>query len=237
MRKSSMILIAAVAMAMAAPAVQAQGRPGGAGGGPPAGVGGGASGSHMGSSMGNMGGTRGNSSMGDMHSMDGRSKAEMHRENARTPEQALFGLSTAERAKLLKDADLDARKAFGAYQSALAKAKHEQGAGEASLDAMRASRSEMASFGADTQARAVELKDADRSTRKAFGKLQAALARAQGLERAAGQASVQAAFGQETASAAKLQGQADADARATFGPAQAAKAKQQSTVKSDQLRR
>lgn len=231
----TLILSLAIAGAIASPLATAQSR--GGGGGPPAGAGGGAGGSHMGSPMGNMGGTRGNSSMGDMRSVDARSRNEIRRDNARNPEQAMFGLSTAERAKMLKDADLDARKAFGAYQAALAKAKGEQGEGEDALEAMSASRSELAAFGADTKARAAELKDADRRTRRAFGKLQSALARAQGMERAAGAASVHAAFGQETASAAQLQGQADADARAGFGPAQAAKAKQQSTLKSDQPRR
>lgn len=230
MRK--LILCIAIAGSVATPLAFAQSH----GGGPPAGVGGGMGGSmggsHMGSPMGNMGSSMGlgtHADIGRSHAIDARARADLRRHNAQTPEQAIFGLSTAERAKLLKDADLETRKAFGAYQSALARAQARHDAGTtaeatAQLDAGTASFSQLNAFAADTQARASEQKNADRATRRAFGKLQSALAQEQGLQQAAGPLALNAAFGTQTAARARTQGDADHTTRTSFGAEQSAAA-------------
>lgn len=232
------MLCIAIAGSIAAPLAFAQSHPGG---GPPAGVGGGMGGSmggsHMGSPMGNMGASMG-ASMGRSHSLDARARSTLRRDNARTPEQAMFGLSTAERAKLLKDADLETRKAFGSYQSALAKAQSRHDANSTTdattgLDAGTVTIAQLSAFAADTRARAQEQKNADRATRRAFGSLQSALAREQGLQQAAGPVAVNAAFGVQTAARAKLQGNADVETRKRFGADESAAAKAKSNDGTD----
>lgn len=227
----TLILSLAIAGAIASPLALAQSR--GGGGGPPPGAGGGMGGPPMGMPSGNighgMGGSMGidmRNSMGSLHAQERSDRAALRRENAQTPEQAMFGLFTADRAKLLKNADVDTRKAFGAYQASLAKAKNDDST-TAIANAETTSRADIQAFGADTAARASELKDADRRTRKAFGKFQSALARQQLLERVAGTTSVQAAFGIDTAASAKLQADADPAARTQFGANQAVRAKAQ----------
>lgn len=221
MRK--LLLCISIAGCIAAPIVSAQGRSGG--GGPPSGT---------------MGGTMGGSQMGgsphgdfgSRQSIDAQQRSTLRRDNAHsgheaaTPEQALFGLSTADRAKLLKDADLETRKAFGAYQATLAKAQGD--GGTTTLTADSVTHAQLSTFALDTQTRAQELRSADRATRKAFGKFQSAMARQQALERAAGAASVNAAFGLDTASRAKLQRDADVDTRKTFGADESTRAKAKS---------
>ena len=228
-----MKLIAGLAAVAATPAF-AQGKSGGAGG-PPAGVGPGGSqgGGHMGGNgMGGngMGGTM-SGSHGDMgRGADYRDQAQARREAAierrdrMTPEQAIFGLSTSERAKLLKDADLEARKAFGEYQAGLAKLNGGN-ARQARRDAKAASPAEVANFGTDTAARARELQSADAATRTAFGKLQAVLARAQALQRAAADVALKSEFGRDTAARAQGQGSASLETKKAFGAAQAARAR------------
>lgn len=176
MRK--LILVIAIAGLMASPIVLSQGRSGGGHPvGPPGGsVGGGQTGGQqMGSQM--------SGSRSGMERPTSREDARGRRD-AMTPEQALFGLSTADRAKLLKDADLETRKAFGALQTSLARANGDS-ARTARRNAMAATYEEMASFGSQTAARAQELQSANNATRRAFGEFQAALARQQGLRRAA----------------------------------------------------
>jgi len=175
---------------------------------------------------GRMSGSHGEMGRSGDYRQEGRARREdaIARRDTMAPEQAVFGLSTAARAKLLKDADLEARKAFGQYQASLAKA---QGGSErqARRNAKMASDVEVSNFGSDTAARARELQSADLATRTAFGKLQSALARAQNLRRAAGAASVNAAFGTDTAARAKMQGNAALETRKTFGADQARRAK------------
>lgn len=237
MRKTNMILVSALALAMAAPALYAQGRPDGVGGGPPAGVGGGPPGGTGGSQGGgNMGGNGMGGGMSGSHGDMGRSadyrdqaqarrQAAIERRDRMAPEQAMFGLSTSERAKLLKDADLEARKAFGEYQAGLAKLNGGS-ARQARRDAKVASPAEVANFGRDTAARARELQSADAATRAAFGKLQAALARAHALQRAAADIAVKSEFGRDTAARAQAQGSASLETRKGFGAAQAARARE-----------
>lgn len=230
MRK--LLLGLAIAGCIATPLALAQGRSGG--GGPPSGS---LGGSHMGSPMGASIGVGTHGSIGNTH-MDVQGHSTLRganastRADAQTPEQAVFGLSTAERAKLLKDADLETRKAFGAYQASLAKAKAKAKGGE-DVDAMTVeadslTQAQLDAFGTDTQARAMELKGADRATRKAFGTFQSALARERALARAAGAASVNAAFGADTASRARLQGDSDTDTRTRFGADESTGAKAKS---------
>lgn len=238
MRK--LILCIAIAGSMAAPLAFAQSHPGG---GPPPGAGGGMGGSmggsHMGSPMGNMGASMGtHGDMGRSHSLDARARSTLRRDNARTPEQAMFGLSTAARAKLLKDADLETRKAFGSYQSALAKAQSRHDANSSTdattgLDAGTVTIAQLNAFAADTRARAQEQQNADRATRRAFGSFQSALAREQGLQQAAGPVAVNAAFGVQTAARAKLQGDADVQTRQRFGADQSTAAKAKSHSDTD----
>lgn len=247
MRKSNMILVAALAMAMAAPALHAQGRPGGVGGGPPAGVGGGMGGppTGMGGSggMGGMGGMNApGRSTGDAMSsgrptslreaaMQRRAAAQARRAAAadKSSENAEFGRSTAERAKALKDADLETRQAFGVFQAAAARQKSLEASAVASVGA-NGNGSTNAAFGKDTAARARALRDADADTRKAFGALQAAAAKAKALgsdvELVTTPAnSEKAAFGRGTAARAKLQKDATVELRQVFGETQSASAK------------
>lgn len=256
MRKSNMILVTALALAMAAPAVQAQGRPGGAGGGPPAGVGGGMGGppTGMGGSAG-MGGYGGMNapgrSMGDSMSnersgslreaaMQRRADAQARRTAAADKglDKAQFGRSTAERAKALKDADLETRKAFGTYQAAAAKQKSLEASVAGSTD-NSARASTKAAFGKDTAARAKALREADLDTRKAFGALQAAAAKGKALGSGLDlvtttpASSEKAAFGTETSARAQLQKDATVGNRKTFGKTQSALAQAQREDKAD----
>jgi len=182
---------------------------------------------HMGGGMGGDFGSR----QDDTRRFEAQQRATMRRDEARArrdanaPEQALFGLSTAARAQLLKDADLETRKAFGTYQAALAKAKAKRSDGSTALASEAMTSADLQTFGADTQARARELKGSDRTTKQAFGTFQASLARQQALERAAGSTSTTAKFGTETSEGAKLQGKADADTRKSFGSKTATRAK------------
>lgn len=232
MRK--LILCFAIASCIAAPIASAQGRSGG--GGPPSGATGGnlGGGAQMGAPMGgpSMGGSinaRGNADMNIGRDASLRSQQRLDAQARRqSPEQAMLGLSTAERARLLKDADLETRQAFGAYQAALAKANRDGDTDTVEPSAAAVSLAELDAFAADTQARAREQKGATREARKAFGAFQSALAREQALLRAADPASANAAFGMETASHAALQRDADAETRQAFGSEQSARAKAKS---------
>lgn len=188
------------------------GMSGGMGGGMDGGMGGGMGGDHLNG--------RANSDLHGAGSSDPRSA--LRGDNANTPQQAMFGRSTAERARMLKDADLATRQAFGQYQSSLAKS---QGNSHAPVSDATQNQVQIYHFVADTSARAKELKGADIATRTSFGAIQASLAREQGLERAAGTVALNAAFGQQTASRAKLQRDADVATRKTFGTDQSTRAK------------
>jgi hypothetical protein len=233
MRK--IILTLAIAAAFAAPVAFAGGGHGGGGIG--IGVGGGG---HIGGGIGGpVGGVRGGVDVGgSVHGSDRGLGRQGVLDRATTPEQAVFGLSTAERASLLRDADLATRKAFGKYQSALAKARakrdHAEHGTDAMLSAEAASRQQIASFGADTAARARELQDADRATRRAFGKFQSTLAREQQLTVAAGAEAEASAFGQDTAARAQMLGQADVSTRRQFGADQSTRARAQDRNGSDE---
>lgn len=253
MRTSNMILITAVAIAMAAPALHAQGRPGGVGGGPPAGVGGGMGGPPAGiGGSGGMGGmnTPGRA-MGDSVSsersgslreaaMQRRAEAQARRAAAaeKASEEGDFGTNTAERARALKDADLETRQAFGAYQSAAARQKALEASARASADAS-ANGSSNSAFGKETAARAKALRDADQETRRAFGALQAAAARAKALGSTLEVVTTaraddgKSAFGAETAARARLQKEATVELRQSFGRTQSAQAKAQRGDRSD----
>ncbi len=141
-----------------------------------------------------------------------------------TPEKAVFGLSTAARAKLLKDANFETRKAFGAFQASLAKANGDSERA-ARINAESATHAQLASFGSDTAAHARTLQSADLATRKAFGRFQSASAREQDLRRVAGPEAVGRAFGAQTAANAQLQRDGTAESRTSFGENQSARAK------------
>lgn len=261
MRKTNMILATALVLAMAAPALHAQGRPGGVGGGPPAGVGGGPPGG-LGGGMGgppaDIGGGNGMGAgnapgrpMGDSMSsgratsyreaaMQRRAEAQARRAAAadNASEKGEFGKSTAERARALKDADLETRQAFGAYQSAAARQKALEASAGASADAS-ANGSSNSAFGKETAARARALRDADQETRRAFGALQAAAARAKALGSTVDVVTTsrtdagKSAFGAETAARARLQKDATVELRQSFGKTQSAQAKAQRGDRSD----
>lgn len=227
MRK--LLVIAAAIACLATTPAFAQGKPGGVGGGPPAGAGPGGSpgGAHMGGMGGGMSGSAGGMARGGGFQDQAmtRREAAIERRDRMPPEQAVFGLSTSERAKLLKDADLAARKAFGEYQAALAKLNG-RSAREARRNAKAATPAEVENFGRDTATRARELQSADAATRAAFGKLQAALARAEALQRAAAGAAAKSEPGRDTAARAQALGSASVDTKKGFGAAQSARARE-----------
>lgn len=245
MRKTNMILVAALAMAMAAPAVQAQGRPGGAGGGPPAGVGGGMGGPPTGMGGGggmggmhapgrSMGDSMSNERSGSMREAATQRRAEAQARRVAAADKASgkgqFGQSTAERAKLLKDADLETRQAFGAYQAAAARQKSlETSAADAAGTSAQAS--DKAAFGKETAARAKAMREADLETRRAFGALQAAAAKGKALGSGLvlvttpSSASDKAEFGTQTSARAQLQKDFTTEDRKTFGKTQSALAR------------
>ncbi len=123
----------------------------------------------------------------------------------KTAEEVMSGLSTAERAQKLREADLGTRKAFGDYQSEVAEARREGDSTDAAasevlgVQAQSATREQIARFGEDTDERARELRDVGRATRRAFDKFQAAFWREQDLGEAAGAEARIAAYGVDTA--------------------------------------
>jgi hypothetical protein len=138
----------------------------------------------------------------------------------KTPEQVMAGLSTAERAQKLREADLNTRKEFGVYQSVVADARRDGDPTDAAvtavlgIQAQSATRAQIARFGEDTDERARELRGVGRATRRAFDKFQAALWREQDLAEAAGPEARVAAYGADTAPAAQGNGAADPSAPA-----------------------
>lgn len=225
------LLSIAIAGCIVAPTVLAQGRSGGAGG-PPAG--GAASNRPMsGPSMDRAAGMgrstdmdRGRANSFLEEAAQRRAAAKAAKARAVEAEQAQFGQDTAERAKALKDADLETRQAFGDYQAALARQKSLE------ADANSANAGNNA-FGQDTAARARALKEADLETRKAFGALQAAAAKAKALGSTveivttANASSDNASFGLDTSTRARMQQDATVDTRKTFGENQSTLAKGQ----------
>jgi hypothetical protein len=133
------------------------------------------------------------------------------------PEEVMRGLSTAERAQELRKADLNTRKAFGAYQAVVAEARRDRDPTDAAADAVlgiqaqSATREQIARFGEDSDERARQLQDVGRATRRAFDKFQAALWREQDLAEAAGSAARIAAYGADTPAAPPAAGEAASD--------------------------
>lgn len=245
------VLSLAIASVVAAPVAFAQLV--GGGGGPPVGIGGGA-GSQVGVGVGSgapsgnvgvgsgvgvgVGNTRASAGLGVR---TGTGDVDRHPRSrpAKTPEQAMFGLSTSERAQLLREADLKTRTAFGEYQSVLARALRDGDPTDAAatavlgVQAQTATRERIIGFGADTAERAQQLKDADRATRRAFGRFQSALARELDLAAAAGAEAEASAFGQDTATRARLLGEAGAATRQEFGRDQSMAAKARDNDRQD----
>jgi len=133
------------------------------------------------------------------------------------PEEVMSGLSTAERAQELRKANLNTRKAFGAYQSVVAEARRDRDPTDAAaaavlaVEAQSATREQIGRFGEDTDERARELQDVGRATRRAFDKFQAAYWREQDLAEAAGAEARIAAYGADTPAAAPVAGDAASD--------------------------
>src|SRR5687768_12202606 len=130
------------------------------------------------------------------------------------PEEVMAGLSTAERAQKLREANETTRKAFAVYQAEVAEARRDGDPTDAAatevlgLRAQSATREQIARFGEDTDERARQLQNIGRATRRAFDKFQAALWREQDLAEAAGAEARIAAFGADTPAPAPVDGQA-----------------------------
>jgi hypothetical protein len=126
----------------------------------------------------------------------------------KTPEEVMARLSTAERAKKLREADAQTREAFGKYQSVVAEARRDSDPTDADADALlavqaqSATRAQISHFGEDSDERAQQLRNVGRATQKAFDKFQALLWREQDLAEAAGAEARVAAFGPEPAAPA-----------------------------------
>ena len=130
------------------------------------------------------------------------------------PEEVMAGLSTAERAQKLREANETTRKAFAVYQAEVAEARRDGDPTDAAanevlgLQARTATREQIARFGEDSDERARQLQNIGRATRRAFDKFQAALWREQDLAEAAGAEARIAAFGADTPAPAPVDGQA-----------------------------
>ena len=142
----------------------------------------------------------------------------------KTPEEVMSGLSTAERARKLREADLTTRKAFGDYQEAVAEARRDGDPTDAAaadvlaIQAQSATRAQIARFGEDTDERARELQKVGHATRRAFDKFQAAYWREQDLGQAAGAEARIAAYGVDTATPAPVEGETAGDPSAPANP-------------------
>lgn len=286
----TLLISLAIASALAGPAAFAEGHGGGGGGGPPGGSTGGPGGGSMGGSMGggngagfggglgggmhgNMGGSM-SGSPGGMHDSgsrvhdDGlrgaayREAAQERRDAARLraagdrPERSLFGASTAQRAHLQKDADVETRRTFGDVQSAQAKARGRAHEGETAADdngdadtqSSRHADKRRDDMRAEADARVHRTRTSDTANQGPFGRLRSMLAHQRALHRTAGDgqdASTSAAdhrsangtehsrFGQQTAARAHLQGEAGVDARNDFGAHQSALAHARNRLTAD----
>jgi hypothetical protein len=130
-----------------------------------------------------------------------------HSQPPKTPEEVMAGLSTAQRAQKLLEADATTRKAFGAYQRVVAEARLDGDPTDADATAVLATQAQSAPreqvlhFGEDSNERAQQLRDVGKATRRAFDKFQAAVWREQDLAEAAGPDARVAAFGADTAPA------------------------------------
>jgi len=120
----------------------------------------------------------------------------------KTADERMAPLDTASRARLLLDADQATRKAFAAYQEALA---HAQEKGDVSgadavlaIPAATAPRAAIRAVGDDMSNAAAKQQDATRGTRNAYQKFTAALDDEQQLMGAAGPQAMLAAFGVES---------------------------------------
>ena len=148
----------------------------------------------------------------DARARTGASSIDRHPQTRppKTPEEVMSALSTSERARKLREADLNTRKAFGAYQSEVAEARRDRDPTDAAatavlgIQAQSATRAQIARFGEDTDERARELQKVGQATRRAFDKFQAAFWREQDLAEAAGAEARIAAYGVDTAPAAQV---------------------------------
>jgi hypothetical protein len=140
----------------------------------------------------------------------------------KTAAEVMAPLSTAERAKRLRKADLDTREAFAEYQSVVAEARRHGEPTDAAapavlgVTAQAATRDQISAFGAESDERARQLAAANRATKRAFDKFQSALWRELDLVDAAGAEARVAAFGpdapaQVSASAQEPQAGTDKD--------------------------
>jgi hypothetical protein len=142
----------------------------------------------------------------DARARTGASSIDRHPQTRppKTADEVMSGLSTSDRARKLREADLQTRKAFGAYQSVVADARRDGDptdgavADVLAVQATSATHAQIARFGEDTDQRARELQNVDQSTRRAFDKFQAAFWRQQDLAEAAGADARIAAFGVDT---------------------------------------